>query len=82
MIARSGIDISYDVFDKFLKLILGSEPSLSQCHRFIQALMLAVWVKSLGRQNIQTLVGRLHTVIGTQIISSLKGTDMAAKDLS
>ncbi|KAF5315600.1 hypothetical protein D9611_004713 [Ephemerocybe angulata] len=82
MIARSGIDIPINVFNQFTTLVTGPNAILGQAHSLVHIITLCLWLRSIGRQFLQTLLGRIHTAIGPQIVSALKGKDNEIKSIS
>ena len=82
MIARSGIDVPINIFEQFLSMVTSPTAILSQVHSFVYAMALCLWLRSQGRQNFQSLFGRLHSAVGSAIVTALKGKDSELKGLS
>ena len=82
MIARSGVDIPISVFDKFTSLVATEEATLRQVHSLVHAMTISLWLRSIGRQFFQTLLGRLHSVIAPKVVKTLKETDFDARGSS
>ena len=82
MIASSGVDIPISIFEKFTSLVATEGATLRQVHSLVHAMTISLWLRSIGRQFFQTLLGRLHSVIAPKVVKTLKGTDFDARGSS
>jgi hypothetical protein len=82
MIARSGVDIPITIFDRFTSLVATEDATLRQVHSLVHAMTISLWLRSIGRQYFQTLLGRLHSFIASKVVTSLKGKDLDARGSS
>ncbi|RXW20753.1 hypothetical protein EST38_g5104 [Candolleomyces aberdarensis] len=82
MVARSGVEVPIQVFEQFLSLVTAPTGILLQAHSLVHAMTLCLWLRSLGRQNLQAILGRLHLSIDSSITAALKSTDTELKSLS
>ncbi|EAU88627.2 hypothetical protein CC1G_12019 [Coprinopsis cinerea okayama7 len=73
MIARSGIELSSDILERFLTLVNTYPANLENAHLFVHTVMLSFWLKSIGRQNMQFLFSKLFSTFEMALISALKG---------
>ncbi|CAA7271679.1 unnamed protein product [Cyclocybe aegerita] len=83
MAATSGVVISSSSFNQFLALIAPENLNcLDHAGLFIKAIVLSLWMRSLGRQDIQGLVAALHSQLSSQISRSLLSGSNASMALS
>ncbi|KAJ3516626.1 hypothetical protein NLJ89_g1005 [Agrocybe chaxingu] len=83
MAATSGVVISSTSFNQFLALIAPENLNcLGHAGLFIKAVVLSLWMRSLGRQDFQELVAALHSQLSSQISRSLLSGSNASIALS
>lgn len=71
-VVKSGINIPIGTFRLFLKLIEKNEEDLLQnADMLMRAVLLTVWLRSSGRQDLQTLISSLHARLADKIVRSL-----------
>lgn len=76
LFSRSGIDIPTAIFMQFCSLVTAQE-QLINVQVLVQAVLSSVWLRSLGRQDIQQILAALHAQFSRNILESLK----SAKDM-
>ena len=71
LFSRSGIDIPTAIFMQFCSLVTAQE-QLINVQVLVQAVLSSVWLRSLGRQDIQQILAALHVQFSRNILESLK----------
>lgn len=69
--ARSGVEIPVSRFQQMLGLVR-FELSWEDSKLLIDALFCATWLRSLGRQELQTIVSNIHVSVYPQVLEDLK----------
>ena len=72
---RSGVDISVQTFMQLASLALRFDTGLADCSLLIKAVMWSTWLRSVGRQELQSLVTEIHGHLAQQVISALHARD-------
>ncbi len=72
LFVRSGVEISVQTFMQLVALGNKFGVSLEVCSLLIKAILWSCWLKSMGRQDLQTVVAAIHTGIGPQLVSYLQ----------
>lgn len=72
LFVRSGVEISVQTFMQLVGLGNKFGVSLEVCSLLIKAALWSCWLKSTGRQDLQTVVAAIHTGIGPQLVSYLQ----------
>lgn len=72
ILARSGVEISSATFRWFATSILRSHVDLRDTLIFVKALFASVWLRSLGRQDLQEVFSLLHSQLSAEVVHSLK----------
>jgi len=70
--ARSGVDIPVPTYLAFASLANKFEASLPECDLLVEAALSSTWLKSMGRQELQTMFSALHSRLTPQILDSLR----------
>ena len=70
--ARSGIEIPVSRFEQMLGVIQQSDSSWGDLTLLVDALFCATWLRSLGRQELQTTVSNIHVSVYPQVLRGLK----------
>ncbi|KAF4615386.1 hypothetical protein D9613_003079 [Agrocybe pediades] len=82
-VVKSGINIPIATFRHFLRLIVKSDvDSLQNADMFVRALLLAVWLRSSGREDLQSLISSFHAHFSNKIVKSLASGEHALLSLS
>jgi len=76
MFARSGIEIPVPRFEQMLGLIKRSGSLWEDFTLLIDALFCATWLRSLGRQELQTTISNIHTSVCPQVLEDLKANKL------
>lgn len=71
LFSRSGIDIPTAIFMQFCSLVTAQE-QLINVQVLVQAILSSVWLRSLGRQDLQQILAALHAQFSHNILESLK----------
>lgn len=72
MFARSGVEIPVSRFEQILELVQQSDLPWEDSKLLIDALFCATWLRSLGRQELQTTVSNIHISVYSQVLEDLK----------
>lgn len=78
LFAKSGVEIPLSIYMKFSSLANEFSISVPDSLLLVEAALISSWLKSLGRQQLQTLFSDLHSRLGPDIIGRLR----SRKDLS
>uniref|UniRef100_A0A0W0F9A2 Uncharacterized protein n=1 Tax=Moniliophthora roreri TaxID=221103 RepID=A0A0W0F9A2_MONRR len=70
--ASSGINIPYATFERMLQLLDQFGASTSHSLVFVNSMLSSVWLKPLGRDQLQRLVATLHVRLHPILIARLK----------
>lgn len=70
--ARSGVEIPVATYKTFSTLAAKFAATLSECALLVEAAFSSTWLKSLGRQELQTIFSALHTRLSPQILEYLR----------
>ncbi|TBU65728.1 hypothetical protein BD310DRAFT_803111 [Dichomitus squalens] len=72
LFVRSGIEVSVPTFMELVGLGNRFGISLEVCSLLIKAALWSCWLKSMGRQDLQTVVANIHAGIGAQLVMYLQ----------
>ncbi|KAH9946036.1 uncharacterized protein BXZ73DRAFT_86240 [Epithele typhae] len=72
LFVRSGVEISGQTFMQLVNLGNKFGVSLEVCTLLIKAALWSTWLKSMGRQDLQTVIAAIHTGIGPQLVQYLQ----------
>lgn len=72
MFARSGVEIPVARFEQMLGLVQRFDSSWEDTKLLIDALFCATWLRSLGRQELQTTISNVHGLVYPQVLEYLK----------
>lgn len=70
--ARSGVEIPVSRFEQMLGLARKFDASWEDSKLLIDALFCATWLRSLGRQELQTTVSNVHVSVYLQVLEDIK----------
>jgi len=70
--ARSGVEIPVSRYEQMLGLIQQSDSSWEDFTLLIDALFCATWLRSLGRQELQTIVSNIHVSVCSRVVEDFK----------
>jgi hypothetical protein len=70
--ARSGVEIPVSRFEQMLGLVRQFDSSWEDSKLLIDALFCATWLRSLGRQELQTTVSNIHVLVYLQVLEVIK----------
>jgi hypothetical protein len=70
--ARSGVEIPVPRFEQVLGLVQQFGSSWEDSMLLIDALFCATWLRSLGRQELQTTVSKIHVSAYPQVLEGFK----------
>lgn len=70
--ARSGVEIPVSRFEQMLGLVQQFDLSWEDSKLLTDALFCATWLRSLGRQELQTTVSDIHVLVHQQISEDFK----------
>ena len=69
--ASSGVDIPIPLFFQFANEAKRFRADLDDCLVLIKASLFAAWLRSIGRQELQTIAGMLHEHLSSELMSKL-----------
>ena len=72
LFSRSGIDVPVSTFMEFSSLATLFEASLADSLLLVGAAVSAIWLKSMGRQQLLTIFPSLHSRLAPQVLFSLQ----------
>ena len=72
LFVRSGVEISVPTFMQLVNLGNKFGVSLEVCLLLVKAALWSCWLKSMGRQDLQTVIAAIHTGIGPTLVSYLQ----------
>ncbi|KAL0946866.1 hypothetical protein HGRIS_013032 [Hohenbuehelia grisea] len=70
--AHSGLDIPMSTWIEFSSLVDRFNASFNDCELFVEAAVTSIWLRSMGRQQIQGIIGSLQKRLSSFIVDSLK----------
>lgn len=70
--ARSGVEIPVSRFEQMLGLVQQSDSSWEDSMLLIDGLFCATWLRSVGRQELQTSVSNIHVSVCPQVLEDFK----------
>ena len=70
--ACSGVDIPISTFLQFLSLVTNFGASLVDTLLFIEAAFFSMYLKSLGRQDLQAVLSALHSRLAPHVMHCLR----------
>lgn len=77
LLACSGLEVPIQVFTRFTTLVTEHNSSLSDSILLVKAVMFSTWLKSTGRQELQSVFSQLHTRLAPLIKAQfLNGTEI------
>ena len=69
--ARSGVEVPVTRFEQMLELVQQFGSSWEDSKLLIDALFCATWLRSLGRQELQTTVSNIHVAVYPRVLEDL-----------
>ena len=75
--ARSGVEVPVSKFEQMLALVLRFDSSWEDSKLFIDALFCATWLRSLGRQELQTTVSNIHVSVYLRVLEDIRTGELA-----
>jgi hypothetical protein len=70
--ARSGIDIQVSTLNLFASLVVQFDATLEDFLLLAEATFTSIWLKSLGRQELQAMLSGLHANLAPRVIHCLQ----------
>jgi hypothetical protein len=70
--ARSGVEVPVSRFEQMLGLVQQFDSSWEDSKLLIDALFCATWLRSLGRQELQTTVSNVHGLVYPKVLEDFK----------
>ncbi|EGO21469.1 hypothetical protein SERLADRAFT_372111 [Serpula lacrymans var. lacrymans S7.9] len=83
LFARSGVDITVPTFVEFASRARVHASSLADCSILVDAAFLSTWLRSMGRQELQSIFSPLHSYLSPPIMQQMKSgnAELAQVDL-
>ncbi|KAI6022693.1 hypothetical protein EDC04DRAFT_3067434 [Pisolithus marmoratus] len=72
LFARSGVEIDTSTITKYSNIIFSRSPSLAQGSIFMDAVLITTWLRSVGRQDLQPVVGKMMRFFRPAVETSLQ----------
>lgn len=72
LFVRSGVEISVPTFTQLVNLGRKFGTSLEESALIVKAALWSCWLKSMGRQDMQSVITAVHTNVGPEIIAHLQ----------
>jgi hypothetical protein len=70
--SRSGVDIPVSTFSQYSALATQFKINLTDSLLLVEAALSSTWLKSLGRQEMQTILSNLHSSLASHVLHSLR----------
>ena len=70
--ARSGVEIPVSRFEQMLGLVQQSNSSWEDFTLLVDALFCSTWLRSLGKQELQTTVSNIHVSVYSRVLEDIK----------
>ncbi|KAH7926319.1 hypothetical protein BV22DRAFT_1063234 [Leucogyrophana mollusca] len=77
LFARSGVDIDVPIFMEYSSLARSRKASLADCLVLVEAALFSVWLRPIGRQELQSMISVLHSHLEPTIIQQLQASSSA-----
>lgn len=74
LFARSGVDIDTSIIAEYNNLMLGRRPTLAQGVILMEAILISTWLKSMGRQELQSIITQMMTFFQPAVQTSLQSS--------
>ena len=75
--ARSGVEVPVSKFEQIFELVQQFDLSWKDSKLLIDALFYATWLRSLGRQELQTTISNIHVSAYPQVSEGLKAEKLS-----
>ncbi|KAI6166988.1 hypothetical protein EDD17DRAFT_1752337 [Pisolithus thermaeus] len=75
LFARSGVEVDTSTITKFSNIIFSRSPSLAQGSIFMDAVLTTTWLRSVGRQDLQPVVGKTLRFFRHAVESGLQSSN-------
>ncbi|KAI6150742.1 hypothetical protein BKA82DRAFT_122595 [Pisolithus tinctorius] len=75
LFARSGVEVDTLTITKYSNIIFSRSPSLAQGSIFMDAVLITTWLRSVGRQDLQPVVGKMMRFFRPAVETSLQSSD-------
>lgn len=77
ILARSGVDIPIATFSEFNSLTQRFDLSWQETSFLVEALFCAIWLRSLGRQELQATISSIHSRIAPQLLTAIRSNELS-----
>ena len=81
MMSNSGVDIPVAIFQQFATLSARFDLNVVETLPLVSAAFCSIWLRSLGRQDLHTVIGALHLRLADKVVEGLQGDPNAWPDL-
>ena len=69
--ASSGVDIPVSAFFQFAAFVGKFQADLEDCLLLTKAVLYSAWLRSIGRQDLQAVLGMLHDYLSPMIVPKI-----------
>ncbi|VDB82999.1 unnamed protein product [Peniophora sp. CBMAI 1063] len=73
MMSSSGVDIPVAIFQQFSALSGRFDLDVVETLPLVSAAFCSIWLRSLGRQDLHTVIGALHLRLADKVVEGLRG---------
>ena len=80
MMSSSGVDIPVAIFQQFAALAGRFDLDIMETLPLVSATFSSIWLRSLGRQDLHTVIGALHLRLADKVVEGLRGEPNAWPD--
>jgi hypothetical protein len=74
ILSRSGVEVPMTTFMEFSSLTQRANSSWEDSCLLVEALFCATWLRSLGRQELQSIISSLQSRVSTEVLDALRST--------
>ena len=69
---RSGVDISVSTFMHLASLAVRFNAGLAECSLLVKAVLWSTWLRSVGRQELQSMITKIHDHLAEVTLRALR----------
>ncbi|OBZ75571.1 hypothetical protein A0H81_04216 [Grifola frondosa] len=81
LFVRSGVDISVPTFMQFASLAQKFGATLDQCSSLVKAVLWSAWLRSMGRQELQSVIALVHSYTRMHVVERLQSRSSLSQTL-
>ncbi|KAH7914698.1 hypothetical protein BJ138DRAFT_1143394 [Hygrophoropsis aurantiaca] len=77
LLARSGVSVDVSIFIEYGALARDHKASLADCLVLVEAALFSVWLRSIGYQELQSVISTVHSYLEPTILQHLQSSNKA-----